>query len=163
MAVKSRKNVWEEAEILPMAIRLRKCGKCPPEIDAIYGKIIIGVVELATKTMPDNDPKYKARLPEFLDEEVQAQMVFNALRAAEKFVDAKRNPRTIVNYLVKAVQNRLRNWVRDTTTRRMKADIVNECDTKMDIVECCAKECNLEGAVFWKENRFKVNTNGMER
>lgn len=158
MAVKSKKNVWEEAEILPMAIRLRKCGKCPPEIDSIYGKIIIGVVEMATKTLPDEDPKYKPRLPEFLDEEVQAQMVFNALRAAEKFVDARKDPRMIVNYLVKAVQNRLRNWVRDTTNRCVKAEMV-----QIGNGECCAKECDLLGAIQWKQKSWKNFTNQKER
>lgn len=148
------KNVWEYAEILPMAIRLRKCGKCPPDIDAIYGEIIIQVVSMATKLM-DEDPKYSARLPELLAEDVQAQMVLNALNAAEKFVDARKDPRKIVNYLVKAVQNRLRNWVRDTTNRRVKAEMVEERTLPMDMGEYALQERNLEGALIWKEKNWK--------
>lgn len=151
------KNVWEDAEILPMAIRLRKCGKCPPAIDAIYGEIIIGIVTMATKKMPDEDPKYTRYLQQFLDEEVQAQMYFACLRAAEKFVDDRKNPRKIVNYLVKAVQNRLRNWVRDTTNRRVKAEMV-----QIDDGEYCEKECDLLGAIRWKQKRWKNFTKQKE-
>ena len=150
-------NVWEEAEILPMAIRLRKCGKCPPSIDAIYGEIIIGIVTMATKLMPEEDPIYARYLEQFLDEEVQAQMVLNALNAAEKYVDDRKKPRNIVNYLVKAVQNRLRNWVRDTTNRRVKAEMV-----QIDDVEYCEKECDLVGAIRWKQKSWKNFTKQKE-
>ena len=152
-------DVWEGAEILPMAIRLRKAGKCPPDIDAIYGEIIVGIVKMATKLMPEEDPKYRKYLNGMFAEDVQMQMQIVALLAAEKKVDTCKNPHKIVNYLVKAVQSRLKNWVRDTTNRRVKVDMVVASSLDFDVEECGTKECNLMGAQVWKEKNWKNFTN----
>ena len=55
---------------------------------------------------------------EFLTEDVQSAMTLQVLGVAERLVDCKATPRSIVNYLVKTVQNRLRNYVRDTEKKK---------------------------------------------
>lgn len=152
----SRLNVWDEAGILPMAIRLRKAGKCPQQVDNLFGQIIVEIVLMATRLLPDEDPRYGRHVQGMMAPDVQSLMVFNALRAAEKFVDDRKNPRTIVNYIVKSVQNRLRNWVRDTETRKRKMDIVTESETKYDMHEYSLKESNILGEQVWKESVFKT-------
>ena len=147
-----RMNVWDEAEILPMAIRLRKSGKCQEEIDNLYGQVIVEIVLMATRMLPEKDRRYRMHSRKFMEEDVQGLMVFNALNAAEKFVDSRKNPRSIVNYLVKTVQNRLRNLVRDTENREQKMDIVTECELQFDMMSTVKQACDIEGRKFWEFN-----------
>ena len=127
------RNVWEGAEILPMAIRLRKARSCPAEVDNLYGEIMSGIVKMASVLLPKEDQRYMCYRDEFLTEDVQSAMTLQVLGVAERFVDCKATPRSIVNYLVKTVQNRLRNYVRDTTNRRRLMDIRTE--SSMEISE----------------------------
>lgn len=150
-------NVWDEAGILPMAIRLRKKGQCPREIDNLYGEIVVEIVLMATRLMPKEYGKGLAKyMPALLSEDVQGQMVFNALRAAEKFVDTRRNTSSIVNYLVKAVQRRLLNWVRDTNGRESKAKFVTETALAFDIAEYGETTSDLEGRTVYREKDMSV-------
>ena len=100
-------NVYDDAGVLPMAIRMRRQRICPAEIDNIYGEIIKGIVKMATLLLPKEDPRYTMHLEEFMSEDVQSLMIVNAIRSADTLVDTKSSPRNIVNYLTKAVQNRL--------------------------------------------------------
>lgn len=111
-------NVYDDAGILPMAIRMRRQRICPAEIDNLYGEIIKGIVKMATLLLPKEDPRYTMHLQEFMSEDVQSHMIFNAIRSADTLVDTNSSSRNIVNYLTKAVQNRLRNYVRDTEKKK---------------------------------------------
>ena len=111
-------NVYDDAGILPMAIRMRRQRICPAEIDNLYGEIIKGIVKMATLLLPKEDPRYTMHLQEFMTEDVQSLMVVNAIRSADTLVDTNSSSRNIVNYLTKAVQNRLRNYVRDTEKKK---------------------------------------------
>jgi hypothetical protein len=109
-----------------MAIRLRKARRCPAEIDNLYGEIMRGIVKMASVLLPKDDPRYMCHREEFLTDDVQSAMTLQVLGVAERLVDDRATPRSIVNYLVKTVQNRLRNYVRDTTKRRERMDIRTE-------------------------------------
>lgn len=111
-------NVYDDAGILPMAIRMRRLRKCPAEIDNLYGEIIKGIVKMATLLLPKEDPRYTMHLQEFMTEDVQSLMIVNTIRSADTLVDTNSSSRNIVNYLTKAVQNRLRNYVRDTEKKK---------------------------------------------
>ena len=111
-------NVYDDAGILPMAIRMRRQRICPAEIDNLYGEIIKGIVKMATLLLPKEDPRYTMHLQDFMSEDVQSLMVVNAIRSADTLVDTNSSSRNIVNYLTKAVQNRLRNYVRDTEKKK---------------------------------------------
>lgn len=111
-------NVYDDAGILPMAIRMRRQRKCPAEIDNLYGEIIKGIVKMATLLLPKEDPRYTMHLQEFMTEDVQSLMIVNTIRSADTLVDTNSSSRNIVNYLTKAVQNRLRNYVRDTEKKK---------------------------------------------
>jgi len=151
-------NVWDESGILPMAIRLRKSGRCPGDIDNLYGEIMVGIVHMASVMLPKDDPRYECHRRDFLSEDVQSAMLVHALTAAEKYVDTEANPRRIVNYLVKAVQNRLRNWVRDSERRENRIDMVMECDLPYDIGERGMTVCNLDGSFAPADIRGKLIT-----
>jgi hypothetical protein len=111
-------NVYDDAGILPMAIRMRRQRICPAEIDNMYGEIIKGIVKMATLLLPKEDPRYTMHLQEFMSEDVQSLMIVNTIRSADTLVDTNSSSRNIVNYLTKAVQNRLRNYVRDTEKKK---------------------------------------------
>lgn len=151
-------NVWDEAGILPMAIRLRKADRCPRDIDDLYGQIIVGIVRMASILLPQEDPRYECHRADFLTEEVQSNMVVQILTAAEKYVDTDQPPRSIVNYLVKATQNRLRNWVRDTENRKNRIDFVSESDLGFDISELGLKVCRLDGGFVDADVKGRVCT-----
>ena len=86
------RNVWEGAEILPMAIRLRKARRCPAEVDNLYGEIMRGIVKMASVLLPKEDPRYMCHRDEFLTEDVQSAMTLQVLGVAERLVDCKATP-----------------------------------------------------------------------
>ena len=73
---------------------------------------------MATLLLPKEDPRYTMHLQEFMSEDVQSLMIVNTIRSADTLVDTNSSSRNIVNYLTKAVQNRLRNYVRDTEKKK---------------------------------------------
>lgn len=151
-------NVWDEAGILPMAIRLRKANRCPMDVDNLYGEIMAGIVRMASILLPSEDPRYECWRKEFLGEEVQSDMLCKALVVAERNVDTGRCPRDIVNYLVKAIQNRLRNYVRDTENRKEKIPVSTESELGFSIEELGSTVRMLDGRMAPAEVRGRVVT-----
>lgn len=152
-------NVYEDYEgVLPMAIRLRKAGKCPRDIDNVYGEIMREIVRMAAILLPKEDPRYTVHARDFLSEEVQSVMLCQCLVAAERNVDTEQGHRKVVNYLVKTVQNRLRNWVRDTEKRREKVSILTETELGMAIPEISDSVMTLDGQMEYGEPRCRVST-----
>lgn len=152
-------NVYEDYEgVLPMAIRLRKAGKCPRDIDNVYGEIMREIVRMAAILLPKEDPRYTVHARDFLSEEVQSVMLCQCLVAAERNVDTEQGHRKVVNYLVKTVQNRLRNWVRDTEKRREKVSILTETELGMAIPEISDSVMTLDGHMEYGEPRCRVST-----
>lgn len=149
-------NVWDEAGILPMAIRMRRNGSIPRDIDDVYGQIMSGIVRMASVLLPSEDPRYECHKAEFLTPDVQMAMLCQALKAAEQYVDTKATSRSIVNYLVKTVQNRLRNYVRDTEKRRKLMTIVVESDMPNSTLEYADSVMSLDGRVVPKEPSCRV-------
>jgi hypothetical protein len=155
-------NVWDEAGILPTAIRLRRAGKCPLDIDNVYGEIMAGIVHMAALLLPQEDPRYTCHLDSFLSAEVQSAMLCQCLHAAEKYIDTRQGGRSIVNYLVKTTQNRLRNWVRDTEKRREKVEFVTESELGGDMFDRAGLVMSLDGTARPQERNCKVNTREFE-
>ena len=149
-------NVWDEAGVLPMAIRMRRKGEIPRDIDDCYGEIMSGIVRMASVLLPSEDPRYECHKAEFLTSDVQMAMLCQALKAAEQYVDTKATPRSIVNYLVKTVQNRLRNYVRDTEKRRKLMTIVTESELPNNPLEYADSVMSLDGRVVPKEPSCRV-------
>ena len=134
-------DVWEEAGVLPMAIRLRRSGRCPSDIDNLYGQIMDGIVYMATGTFVKKYPVYIMHFNEFMSEDCHSSMLLQVLSVAERLVDTDQSPRNVVNYLVKTVQNRLRNWVRDRERRKALLDIESESvlDGASRLVAVCSR------------------------
>lgn len=149
-------NVWDEAGVLPMAIRMRRNGTIPRDIDDCYGEIMSGIVRMASILLPSEDPRYECHKAEFLTPDVQMSMLCQALRAAEQYVDTTQKPRSIVNYLVKCVQNRLRNYVRDTEKRRNLMTIVTESELPNNPLEYADSVMSLDGRVVPREPSCRV-------
>ena len=145
-------NVYEDYEgVLPMAIRLRKAGKCPGDIDNVYGQIMQEIVRMAAILLPKEDPRYMVHAKDFLTDEVQSAMLCQCLVAAERNVDTRQGQRKVVNYLVKTVQNRLRNWVRDTEKRKDKVAILTENELGRGIGEISSIVMTLDGRLDYGE------------
>jgi hypothetical protein len=134
-------DVWEEAGILPMAIRLRRSGRCPSDIDDLYGTIMDGIVWMAAGTLVKDDPRYMMHKQEFMSPDCHSSMLLQVLSVADRLVDTDQAPRNVVNYLVKTVQNRLRNWVRDRERRRARLNIESESvlDGSPRLVTVCSR------------------------
>ena len=152
-------NVYEDYEgVLAMAIRLRKADRCPRDIDDVYGNIMSSIVRMAAILLPNEDPRYEIHRKDFLSEEVQSIMLCQCLVAAERYVDTSSSHKQIVNYLVKTVQNRLRNWVRDTEKRKSKVTIIPECDLDCPVDSLGERVMTLDGRVDYRECTGKVCT-----
>ena len=67
-------NVWDEAGVLPMAIRMRRNGTIPRDIDDCYGEIMSGIVRMASVLLPSEDPRYEYHKAEFLTPDVQSSL-----------------------------------------------------------------------------------------
>lgn len=150
-------NCWEHADALAMAVRMRKAGNCPREIDDLYGEIVVSMVNMATLLLVREESRYRPWAPELLACEVQSQMLLHALAALDRDIDTA-SPRRLVNYTVKTVQNRLRNYVRDTSRRAAKAEILTESELGLDIYEAGPRACSLDGRVIRHERSHKVDT-----
>jgi hypothetical protein len=149
-------NVWDEAGVLPMAIRMRRNGNVPRDIDDCYGEIMAGIVRMASILLPSEDPRYECHKAEFLQPDVQMAMLCQALKAAETYVDTKEKPRKIVNYLIKTVQNRLRNYVRDTEKRKNLMTILPECEISSDLSDYSETAMSLDGRRIPKDPYCRV-------
>ena len=138
-----RINCWDYADAFAMAIRLRKSGTCPIDIDNLYAEIVKSIVNMATVLLTQC-PKYWTYKAELMKEDVQSTMLMHALVALEKDVDTH-SPKQLVNYTVKCVQNRLRNHVRDTTRRSQRVTMLTESQLGIDIYETGPVSCNMMG------------------
>lgn len=155
--MKERINCWDNADALAMAVRLRKAGNCPTDIDDLYGEIVMSMVNMSTLLLTQS-PKYRAHKKDLMTADVQSAMLVHALVALERNIDTS-VPKKLVNYTVKTVQNRLRNWVRDTERHRSGLEIVTESTLGIDIYETGPKVCNMMGEVIVNEKSNKVDTN----
>lgn len=152
-------NVYEDYEgVLAMAIRLRKANRCPQDIDNVYGQIMREIVRMAAILLPKEDPRYTVHAKDFMSEDVQSAMLCQCLVAAERNVDTEQGHRKVVNYLVKTVQNRLRNWVRDTEKRKEKVTIMTECDMGVPISGISDTVMTLDGQMTYGEVSGKLVT-----
>lgn len=150
----TRINCWDNADALLMAIRLRKTNKCPVDIDNLYGEIVKSLVNMATELLLKS-PSYQSYGKEFRSEDVQMTMLVHALTALEKNADTTKEPKAVVNYAVKTVQNRLRNYVRDTSKRASKVQFVTESELDADIFEAGPVTCDVTGQQIY--NTYKTH------
>lgn len=154
-------NVWEFGDCLAMAARLRKRNRCPADIDDLYGVIMQGVVKMATALFVKDD-RYRRYADEFLSHDIQVEMLCHAFVAMEDSADTDRTPRQIVNYLVKAVQNRLRNIIRDRGRLKRNAVVIPECELNFDIGECGNVVRGYDGSLVRNYRSCKVETREFE-
>lgn len=151
-------NAWDEAGILPMAIRMRKAGNCPSDIDNLYGEIMVEITKMGSLLLLREDPRYECHRREFMSDDIQMHILMQVLVAAEKYVDTRQKPKSIVNYLTKTVQNRLRNYVRDSENRKAKIDIVFESELGCDLATRCPSVSSLDGRMIDAEINQKLCT-----
>lgn len=120
------KNVYEHADVLAMAVRLRRKRKCPEQVDNAFGEVVVSIVNLAT-TLHVKNPKYM-HLSKFLfTAEVQSLMTLHALNVLDKPDTDTSDPKKLLNLVVKSVQRRLINYTRDEG-KRLPIRIPREMD-----------------------------------
>lgn len=148
-------NCWDFADALAMAIRLRKSGECPPDIDDLYGTIVQSIVSMSTLLLVRGG-SYARHRKMLTDPDVQSIMTVHALVALDRDVDTS-SPKQVINYTIKCVQNRLRNYVRDTLRKDAKLDMVAESEAPCDMDYMSTLVRDLDGEYAYKEDGRKIN------
>lgn len=128
-----KRNPWDDCEAFVMAIRLRNKGICLPEVEQVFAEIVTAIVRMSALKLL-KDPKYVGRRRLFLDPDTLSDMTLVALVALSRPIDVSR-PRAVVNFIVKTVQNRLRNLVRDNSRHEARCTIQSENDLGAAIPE----------------------------
>lgn len=152
-----RLNCWEHADALTMAVRLRRAGTCPRDVDNLFGELVESLVHMATALLVTGS-KYRTRIDELMSFDVQQTMFVHCLAALDRDCLETADPKKVVNYLVKTVQNRLRNYVRDTSNRDSKLTVVSESVLGCDMAEAGPVSANLDGEKIYRTNNSKVVT-----
>lgn len=118
-------NVWENGDAFMMALRLRRKGVVYPDVEEVFASVVTSIVKMSTVLLVKRSAKYRRYAALFMEEDTQSQMVLNALTVLGK-ADTGKKPRVVINYVVKTVQNRLRDLVRNTQIHDRRAQFVTE-------------------------------------
>ena len=125
------RNVWQDGDAFLMALRLRKKGIMLPDVEEVFGQIVVSIVLMATLLLL-KEKGFKQCRELFLDPDTQGRMTLFALEKLAT-ADLRKKPRTVINYVVKRVQSRLKNVERDTDRRKRKGEQVSESILGVDL------------------------------
>lgn len=117
---------YEHADALAMAVRLHEKGKATYEIDRMLGLAFVDLVDMSTRLLVKSSPGLMAFKSSLFSHDVQGDVVASIFRAFSLGKISTDDPKRMVNCIVKASQNLLRNSVRNATNRRRKADVITE-------------------------------------
>lgn len=127
-------NVWENAECVAMAVRLRYAGKCPQQVDDMLGMVVRDIVKMAVKLYPrervirNKSPMSRWQSDIAFSEDTEMELVYYVMRSIFNGKAKTSDPRAMINFFVKTAQNRLDNIIRNVSNRERIAQMVNECD-----------------------------------
>lgn len=119
-------SLYEHADALAMAVRLHEKGKAPEAIDRMLGLAVVDLVDMSTRLLVKSSPGLIAFKSSLFSHDVQCDVVASILMAFRLGKISTADPKRMVNCIVKASQNLLRNAVRNATNRRRKADVITE-------------------------------------
>lgn len=118
--------VYDNAEALAMAVRLRMVRKCPRDIDDLLGRVVMDLVYMAARLMA-HKPKYSSenRIRIIFDMDNRMDAVMRIMRAIDSCRINTSDPKAMVNYMVNTAQNSLRNSVYFAENRQRICGMVN--------------------------------------
>lgn len=103
---------WIDMDAFLMALRLRKCKAIYPDVEELFGEIILALVKTATRMLLHDEPRMRIHQSFLLSADSQQQLVLLLLEQLDK-VDATRKSHLVFAYIKNIVQSRARNLVRD--------------------------------------------------
>ena len=125
---KPKTNPWDNTDALLMAIRLRRKGIIYPEVEELLGLVLIEIVKLATALMLKTKD-YRGYRELFLDNDTQAMLQLHVLMKLDK-VDTSEKPKTVVNFIITVVTNRLRELIRSRNCLKNRGKLCLESETE---------------------------------
>ena len=136
------KNVWDNADCVAMAVRLRYAGKCPQQVDDMLGMVVRDIVKMAVKLYPreriirNKRPMNTWEVSIAFSEDTEMELVYYVMRSIYKGKAKTKNPRSLINFFVKTAQNRLDNIIRNASNRERLTHVVSgeESDYVMNII-----------------------------
>lgn len=100
-------------EAFLMALRLRNSGVVYPDVEAVFGQIIIALVKTATHMLIHDEPEIRVHRDFLLSEDSQQQLAMLLLEKLN-LVDTTKKSHIVFTYIKNIVQTRARNLVRDS-------------------------------------------------
>lgn len=139
---------WIDMEAFLMALRLRRKGILYPDIEDLFGQILVAMVETATKILL-KEPEYRCRHRLFMSPDTQSFMLLQLLQELDK-VNTSMQSKQVLNFILKTVQSRLRNLVRDLSRQKRNAKVFIESE-----MECAIDQLSLCSDFFGqRRNHF---------
>ena len=148
-----------DCEVFVMAVRLRRKGVLLPELEAVFGQILIQVIRMSSFLLLRN-PKFSTYRSLFLDSETQTNLLVPVLEALNG-ADLRRKPESVVGLLVRTTQNRLKNIARDHTRAVRRG--VTICESDFERGFASVPRCrDVNGVLRTMYPTGKVNTQNFE-
>lgn len=125
--VKLPMNVWDHADCVAMAIRLRYAGKCPREVDDMLGNVLLAIVKMAVRLYPNERILRKKKPMNSWESEIafgddtKMELLYYVMRTIHQRKAKTKDPRALINFFIKTAQNRLDNIIRNESNRERKA------------------------------------------
>lgn len=142
-----------------MAVRLRRKGVLLPDLERVFGEILVQIIKMASFLLLRN-PKFCTYRSLFLDAEVQTNLLVPVLEALNG-ADLRRKPESVVGLLVRTTENRLKNLARDHT-RAVKRGITI-CESDFERGFASVPRCrDVNGVLRTMHPTGKVNTQNFE-
>lgn len=116
-------NVYEYAEEFVMALRLRRSGVYLPDVESLFSEILYGLVRLGTRLLYRECPEYSQHKAFLISPDVQSTVMLAVLEGLEKKELSTKKSRSLLNYVIKTTQNRLKNAVRDNSRLKVRNSI----------------------------------------
>ena len=101
-------NAFDHADVFCVALRLRRIGKCPPDVERVFCDVLSSIVQMATALLLKTR-KYCRYSRGWFQADVQSMMLLYALQALHSQHLDTADPKRVINYLISTTKNRLRN------------------------------------------------------
>lgn len=150
-------ELYIDCDLFVIAVRLHRKRNLPPELEDVFGQILIQIIRMSSFLLLRN-PKFCTYRALFLDTETQTNLLVPVLEALNG-ADLRRKPESVVGLLVRTTQNRLKNLARDHTRAIKRGVTVTASDGGFD---SNSRVRDLYGVVRTNYKSCKVNTQNFE-
>lgn len=140
---------WIDMDAFLMALRLRRKGIIYPDVETVFGEILMAMVQTATRLLIREEPEYAQHKKLFLEPDTQSLMLLLLLQKLD-LVDTSMTSPQALKFILKTVKSRLKNFVRDTyATKRNPSHIAGRVED-LEVMPICTD--------FFGERRYASRT-----